>query len=446
MSDEKLLTGPAGRDLTIDGAISPVAVAEEHLPHEAKRFLRVGVWILVLLVGGFFAWAAFAPLDAGVPAQGVTIVESKRKTVAHLTGGIVKEILVRDMQLVRAGEPLVVLDETTASAQYESVNKEYLSLLAMKARLEAERADAREIHFPLELIEAAKTEPEAARQMALQRDLFAARRSALASDLRVFEEQVRTYSQDAASKRVQLALLQEQLEGIRSLAAEGYAPQAQRLELERQALDLQARLDLSLRQADEARLRAAQRREEYRKEVESQLAEVAKQVAVLDERRRALREDLSRTVIRAPVDGYVNALAVHTVGGVVRPGEPLMELIPTDERLEFEVRVPAHLIEHVYPGLKADVMLQNFSKELPHPLEGEVVSVSADLVIDKDPNVPPHYVARVRLTEQGLGDLGHRVLQPGMPVSVVIKTGERTFLHYLVDPLLRRVHQSLTEQ
>lgn len=430
----------------VDGVIAPVAVAEEHLPHEAKRFLRVGVWILVLLVGGFFAWAAFAPLDAGVPAQGVTIVESKRKTVAHLTGGVVKEILVRDMQFVHAGDPLVVLDETTASAQYESANKEYLSLLAMKARLEAERADASTIRFPEELIEAAKTDPEAARQMALQRDLFAARRSALASDLRVFEEQVRTYSQDAASKREQLTLLQEQLKGIRSLAAEGYAPQSQRLDLERQALDLQARLDFSSRQADEARLRAAQRREEYRKEVESQLAEVAKQVAVLDEKRRALREDLSRTVIKAPVDGYVNALAVHTVGGVVRPGEPLMEIIPADERLEFEVRVPAHLIEHVHPGLKADVMLQNFSKELPHPLEGEVVSVSADLVVDKDPNVPPHYLARVRLTDRGRETLGNRLLQPGMPVSVVIKTGERTFLQYMVDPLLRRFHLALTEQ
>ncbi len=446
MSDEKLLTGPAGKELTIDGAIAPVVVAEEHLPHEAKRFLRIGMLILLVLVGGFFAWAALAPLDAGVPAAGVTIVESKRKTVAHLSGGIVKEILVRDMQFVHAGDPLVVLDETTASAQYESANKEYLSLMAMKARLEAERADASTIRFPEELIEAAKTDPEAGRQMALQRDLFAARRSSLASDLRVFEEQVRTYSQDAASKREQLTLLQEQLKGIRSLAAEGYAPQSQRLDLERQALDLQARLDLSQRQADEARLRAAQRREEYRKEVESQLAEVAKQVAVLDEKRRALREELTRTVIKAPVDGYVNALAVHTVGGVVRPGEPLMEIIPADERLEFEVRVPAHLIEHVHQGLKADVMLQNFSKELPHPLEGEVVSVSADLVVDKDPNVPPHYLARVRLTDKGRETLGNRLLQPGMPVSVVIKTGERTFLHYLVDPLLRRFHQALTEQ
>jgi len=126
MSDEKLLTGPAGKELTIDGAIAPVVVAEEHLPHEAKRFLRIGMLILLVLVGGFFAWAALAPLDAGVPAAGVTIVESKRKTVAHLSGGIVKEILVRDMQFVRAGDPLVVLDETTASAQYESANKEYL--------------------------------------------------------------------------------------------------------------------------------------------------------------------------------------------------------------------------------------------------------------------------------------------------------------------------------
>jgi len=418
----------------------------ERLPREAKRFLYLGIWLILVLVGGFFVWAAFAPLDAGVPAPGVTIVESKRKTVAHFAGGIVQEILVRDMQFVHAGDPLVVLDGTTASAQYESINKEYLSLLAMKSRLEAERTGSNDIRFAPELLGAAKTDSEAARQMVLQRDLFMARRSSLASDIRVLEEQERTYREDAAARRVQLALLKEQLEGIRALAADGYAPRAQRLELERQALDLQARLDLSLRQAEDARLRAVQRREEYRKEVESQLAEVAKQVAVLDEKRRALREELARTVIRAPVDGHVNALAVHTVGGVVRPGEPLMEIIPADERLEFEVKVPAHLVEHVHPGMKADVMLQNFSKELPHPVEGEVVSVSADLVTDRDPSSPPHYVARVRLTERGRQDLGGRPLQPGMPVSVVIRTGERTFLQYLADPLLRRFHQALTEQ
>jgi len=424
---------------------SPSEIAEVQLPREARRFMRLGWWTLLVLVGGFFLWAAWAPLSAGVPAQGVTIVESKRKTVAHRTGGIVAKILVRDMQYVHAGDSLIVLDATTESAGYEAANKEYWALVAKMARLEAERSGADEITFPSELIKAAETDEQAKRQMALQRDEYQARRASLASDLKVLAEQERIFLDDAAAKREQLKLLQEQLDGLRALAREGYATKARLWDLERQVLDLRSQIELSERRAREARLRATQRKKAYRQEVESQMTETARQLAVLEERRRTLQDALTRTVIRAPVDGYVNALAVHTVGGVVRAGEPLMEVVPTDEQLEFEVQIPAHLIEHVRPNMLAEVMLQNYSKDLPHPLEAEVVSVSADLVVSRNPNVPPHYVARLRLTAKGKQTLGSRVLQPGMPVSVLIKTGERTLLQYLIDPLVRRLHQSMTE-
>ncbi len=436
---------------TLEADARPVEeVAHEVLPDEASRFLRVGVWILLLFFGGFLVWAATAPLDSGVPAPGVTIVESKRKTVSHLTGGIVKAILVKDMAFVEEGEPLIILDDTTISAQYHSALKEYAALLATKARLEAERDGAATVTFP-ESLRAIGEAGDAVAQIAQQQALFHSRKEALAAQLRVLDETARTAEQNAAARAEQLKFLKEQLDGMRALAQEGYAPRNTQLELERQALELQNQITLAKQQALEARLRAQSLQEDYRKEVETQLAEVTKQLAVVEERVRALKEELDRTVIRAPVTGYVNALAVHTVGGVIRPGEPLLEIIPKDEKLVFEVQVPPHYIERVHPGLLAEVQLANFHDLAGKVLEGRVISVSADLVTDRrlTPNgqpLPPHYVARVELTENGWQTLGpNRHLQPGMPVTVLIKTGERTFLQYLIKPIWERLHSAVKE-
>lgn len=287
--------------------------------------------------------------------------------------------------------------------------------------------------------------------MSQQQALFAARQQALAAELRVYEEAAQTNEANAAARKAQLKFLEEQLAGMRALASEGYAPRNTQFELERQALELRNQIVMAERQAQEARLRAKSRREEYRKEVETQLAEGTKQLAVVEERVRALKEELERTVIRAPASGYINALAIHMVGGVIRPGEPLMEIIPKDEKLVFEVQVPPQHIERVHPGLLAEVQLANFHDLAGKVLEGVVVSVSADLVVTPPQAtggqpVPPHYVARVELTENGWATLGpNRRLQPGMPATVLIKTGERTFLQYLIKPIWERLHSAVKE-
>lgn len=418
--------------------------AEERLPREARRFLRLGIAFLLIVVGGFVFWAAWAPLDAGVPAPGVAIVESHRKTVAHLTGGIVKEIHVRDTQAVAAGMPLLMLDATTATAEYQAALKEYYAVLAARARLDAERGNARRVAFPEALVNA-RLDGDAARQMAAQLNLFHARRAALAGEIRVLAAASRTYEQDARSKAAQLRLLREQLDGLRALAGEGYVARNAQLDLERQVLDLEGRIDLARNQAEDARLRSSQREEDFLREVETELADAQRKLSVLAERVTNLRFELERTVIRAPVDGHVNALAIHTVGGVVRPAEPLMEVIPKDEKLIFEVKVATHLVDLVHVGLLADVQMENFHDQPGVVIEGRVISVSADLVTDRNPQLPPYYVVRVELTEQGRNTLGKRQLQPGMHVSALIKTGERSFLEYLMRPLLRGLHEAMKE-
>jgi len=409
------------------------------------RYARLGLVVLLLGFGGFFLWAALAPLDSGVPAPGTAVVASQRKTIAHLRGGIVKAIHVVEAQHVKAGDPLVTLDDTQIGADYRATLKTYYALLAQKSRLEAEQRDAETVTFPRELIEAGG-EGDADTQRALQAALFHARRRALRGEIELLRAQLETYRAQARSAEAQLAFLQQQLAGMRALAREGYAPRNRQLELERQALELRNRMEVARRQAEETELRIRQTRKDYRKEVETQLAEVVQNLATTEERLEALKDELAHTVIRAPVSGFVNDLKVHTVGGVVRPGEPLMEIIPENERLLFDVRIPPHMIDRIHPGQAADIQIGAFVSRPQLILKGEVVSVSADIIVPGNPNQPPYYLARVKVTPEGLRELGDLRLQPGMPATVIIKTGEQTLMQYLLKPLKKRLHTALTEE
>ncbi len=423
-----------------------VAHAEEHLPREAHHFMRWGLLLLSVLFGGFIFWAATAPLDAGVPAPGTVIVKGKPKVVSHLYGGTVRAIHVQDLQPVKKGEVLIELDDTQARADYESLLKQYVAALAEKARLEAEIHNRPHIDFPAELKQYG-ARGEADLQVAHQQALFASRRAALQARLNVYRQTEKSARSDAASKREQLKLVRAQLKGMKALADEGYVAKDKYLELQRRALELRDAIDHAQDQMRDAQLRGENEIRQARKEVATRLAETSQKVAVLREKLAAARDKLNQMVIRAPVSGRINALNVHTVGSAIRPGEPLMEIIPEGAPLVLEVHVPARMIDRVKPGQKADVQLQNYRKSAPLSIEGKVISVSPDLIRTQNPKTPPYYIAYVVLTEKGRRELGpDKPLRPGMPASVVIKTGERTLLEYIVHPLLRRLHMALTEE
>jgi protease secretion system membrane fusion protein len=420
--------------------------AEHHLPKEAHRFMRIGLLMLLILFGGFTFWAATMPLDAGVPAPGTVIVKGKPKVVSHLYGGTVKAIHVQDLQPVKQGDILIELDDTQARAEYDSLLKQYVAALAEQARLEAEQKGLDHIDFP-EALKQYGTKGEADLQMAHQQQLFASRRAAMQAKLNVYRQTEQSAKADADSKREQLKLVEEQLKGMKSLADEGYVARDKYLELQRRALELRNAIARAEDQAHDAHLRAQNEVEQARKEVATQLAETGQKVAVLREKLLAAKDKLDAMVIRAPVSGRINALNVHTVGSAIRPGEPLMEIIPEGAPLVIEVHVPSNMIDRVKPHQKADVQLQNYTKDAPVAIEGEVVSVSPDLIKTKDTQTPPYYIAYVVLTDKGRKELGEdKPLMPGMPASVVIKTGERTLLEYIVHPLLRRIHMALTEE
>jgi membrane fusion protein, protease secretion system len=236
------------------------------------------------------------------------------------------------------------------------------------------------------------------------------------------------------------------------LAKEGYFPRNRWFDEERIAAELTGAVgeltaNISRTQGGigELEIRKMQRRREFMRDVEAQLADVQRDALVAGERMRAASEELARTEIRAPADGMVIGLAAHTVGGVIAPGSRIMDVVPLDSALTLDVHVEPGLIDKVHAGLPADIRIHAFLDNPNLMLDGRVLSVSADLMTPDQPNMPPYYLARVAITPEGMKELGNHQLQPGMQVNVVVKTGERTLLKYLLKPLVQRVSASLTE-
>lgn len=420
---------------------------------------RWGLWALAIGFGGFLAWAALAPLDEGVPGQGTVALDTKRKAVQHLTGGIVEQVLVREGDEVQEGQLLIKLDAAVARANYESARQSYFGLLAMQGRLQAEQQGKNKIVWHEALKEAAATDPLIEQQVLNQEQLFHTRKRLLTSDLRSIEENIKgqeamiqSYTSMLSSRKQQLEMLQEELKHLRELVKEGYAPRNRQLELERMVADsnasmadLQGNVMRARSSILELRQRAMSRKQEYRKEVETQLADVSRQVLADGEKYRAVSNDLERTEIRSPASGQVVGLTAQTVGGVVQAGQKLMDVVPKDAPLMLEAQVPPHMIDRVGTGMPVDVRFSSFANTPQLVVDGEVDSVSGDLLTDPQTNVS-YYLARVKVTPEGVKSLGHRQLHPGMPVEVIFKGGERTMLTYLLHPLTKRLAASLTEE
>lgn len=419
---------------------------------------RFGLWALAVGFGGFLLWAALAPLDEGVPSQGYVAIDTKRKTVQHLSGGIVKEVLVGEGDKVTEGQLLIRLDDATAKANFEAIRQRYLGLRAMQARLEAEQTGSVSISFHPDL-RAAAGDPLIRQQMLNQELLFQSRKSALRADLQGIEESIQgqqglsqAYEGMMENRRNQLSLLNEELGNTRGLVKEGYVPRNRQLELERQVsesssaiAELQGNTVRTKRATAELRQRAIARQQEYRKEVESQLSDITREVLSDAGKFLALKDDLARTEIRSPASGQVVALIAQTVGGVVGPGQKLLDVVPANESLVLETRVVPHLIDSVHAGMPVDVRFSSFARSPQLVVQGKVLSVSGDLLTDPQ-NGMAYYLARVVVTPEGLKTLGKRQMLPGMPVEVVLRTGERSMLTYLLHPLTKRIAASMTEE
>lgn len=419
---------------------------------------RIGLWALGLGFGGFLLWAGLAPLDEGVPGQGMIAIDTKRKSVQHLSGGLVKEVLVGEGSIVAEGQVLLRLDEAVARANFESIRQRYLGLRAMEGRLLTEQRGGASIVFHPDVLASSK-DPQIRQVIMTQEQLMASRRASLRADLQSNEESIQgqlgliqAYESMLLNRKNQQALLGEELTNTRSLVKEGYAPRNRQLELERMTAEissgiaeLQGNIIRASRAVAELRQRVIVRQQEYRKEVDSQLAEVAREVHGDAERYTAAKEDLARTEIKSPAAGQVVGLAIQTVGSVIGTGQKLMDIVPEDQTLLVEVRVAPHLIDRVKADLPVDVRFSSFAQTPQLVVDGKVVSVSGDLLTDPQNGIT-YYLARVGVTANGYTQLGKRQLQPGMPVEVIFLTGERSMLTYLLSPLTKRIAASMKEE
>ena len=424
--------------------------------------IRLGAAVLVVGLGAFLLWAGFAPLDQGVPASGTVAIETRKKTIQHSTGGVVKDVLVKEGQWVKEGDVLIEVSDTQARANNETIRQAYLSQRAVEARLEAELKNAGSIHFGSD-ITANKADPFVQQLTMTQQNLFAARRasfeaevSALEQSIQALKDQLWGVDQSLVNRLVQIQLQEKHLKSIKTLAEEGYAPKNQVLQMEQTQTELKTALsDLKSNQSrlsrsiEESQFRMAQRKQDYQKDVMGLLAEVKKEVQAGKERLTTTNEELVRTQIKSPVDGQVVGMSISATGGVVMAGQKLMDVVPKSEALLVDAKVQPHIIDKVQTGMDVSVRFNTFANTPQLVVPGKLVALTSDVITDPSAGmggISSYYLGRVEITPEGLKVLGSRVLQPGMPTEVLFKVGERTLLQYIMYPLTKRIAASLKEE
>jgi protease secretion system membrane fusion protein len=426
---------------------------------DARVYSRMG-WLVILFgVCGFLLWAVLAPLDKGVPLQGVVIKEGNRKAVQHQSGGIVDEILVKDGDVVKAGQVLVRLNRVAASSQAETARVQYFTARSIEARAEAERDGLSSIPFP-KVLEPYRNDPRLQSSMNAQVQLFLSRRMALQSELGAVDEniaglklQMAGLQESRENKKVQLGILKEQLDNMRDLAKDGYVARSRLLDLERTYAQVSGAISedtgnigRSQRQVAELSLRRLQRQQEVQKEVRGQLADSQREAEALQTRVGGMDYEVGNTDVKAPVDGTVVALSVFTRGGVIAGGAHMMDIVPLHDGFVVEGQLPVSMIDRVHNGMHVELMFSAFnSNSTPH-IPGILTQISADRALDERTGAP-YYKVRAAVSPEGVKLIAakHLDVQPGMPVEVFVKTGERTMMSYLMKPVFDRAKTSMTE-
>ena len=421
-------------------------------------YVIAGYATILLAFGVFGTWAATAPLASGVVAHGVVVVSTNRKVIQHLEGGIVSEILVREGDIVEPGDVLVKLDPTQAVGNF-TVLKERLALLrAAEARLQAESINADDIDFPLDIYDpASRAEPA---YIKLHRTLFSDRKAtkdgqtgilkARASQL---EEEVGGLAAQRKSLTEQRDSLVEQIERMEEGQRNGYVSTNQVAQLMRGRMELEGNLGRVIADTAKAnesiaetKLRVLQLNQEFVERASTELRDIRDQVAEVSERVKQAQDILDRTVVRAPVRGMVQDIRVHTKTGVVRPAEPMMEIVPLNDEFIINARVRPVDVDEVMIGGTAEVRFTGFASRTTPVIFGSVQVVSPDIIQPENPQIEPFYNARIRVSEKDIPQELRGRLQAGMPAEVIVSGGARTLVEYLVKPLSDSFSKGMLEQ
>ena len=424
-------------------------------------YRRLGWIVLGTFVGIFGIWASFAPLSSAVPASGKVIVASKNQIIQHLEGGIVKTILVNDGDSVKANQALLELDTTQSKAQLDISLAQYYEQVALESRLIAERDNSSVISFPNDLLSMENTTTESMivegqrrefearkRQLFEEKNIYLQRIEQLRSQIMGLEAIVQSKSELSRSykdevKEWEVLYKQQLIDKMRLRDI-----QREKMRIDGDIANAKSDIARSRSQISENNAQILNQQQTFNKEVAAELRDVQTKLADLRARVSALKDTLKRTTLLAPLDGIITNLEVHTVGGVIPAGHPIMEIVPNGQPLIVEGKVAASDAINVYNDLKAEIRFPSFAhiKSL-NVVEGEVIFIAPDAVMDEKTQVQ-YYPVKVQVTTEGKKELqrNHLILQAGMPADVMIIVKSRTFADYLIEPIKNIARKALNEQ
>jgi len=419
--------------------------------------IRAGIMGTLLLIAGISTWVWLAPISGAVIGPGFVKVDMNRKTVQHQEGGIVSEILVRDGSKVKAGQTLIVLKDVRVDAGNEAVRTQLDAELAKAARLSAE-VTYQNIDFPAELLER-QSDPRVAELLKHESTVFRVRREALANQINLLQSQAREARDEIKARRVQLKadddaikLQREELAANASLANQGFVSKTRLLTLQREVAQYESRraegaaeMARAQQKVSDLELRAETLRNSFAQEASNELRQTTTAIFELRERLRPAQDAEKRQRITAPITGEVVDLRVTSVGAVIAPREPILDIVPDNADLLVEARVRPEDVTFVHVDAHADVRLTAFRQRITPTVNGTVTYISADRLVDKDNKNAPYYMVHVRVSPDSLKRAGDLQLQAGMPAEVFIQTTPRNALEYLFDPILAFLQRSLRE-
>ena len=425
----------------------------------ARSAIIAGCVIVLVTFVGFGGWATTVHISSAAIGQGTIGVSLRRQTVQHLEGGIIAELRVREGSYVKAGDLLIRLDDTKLRASYDLYRNQYLIALGEKARLEAQRDDLPEITFPRELL--AESDKDKDPIVRSQTNIFTQLKEYMRGQELIKREQEAQFLSEIDALQAQkaaevqkLALVKEELAGVEELYNKGLEKKPRLLSLQRASAEIEGnigqyagRIAKARQSISELRAQLIDVKNKTMNDVVTQLRDTNSKLGDVTQRLRSAEDSLNRVEIRAPLAGYVVNLFYVTIGGVIEPGKPILELVPSDDLLLIETRFEPKDIDALRPGLPAEVTLLTFNRREFPTISGKLIMVSADALTDKTAaNATPYYSGRVILDREELERLPDVRLVPGMPVQVMVKVGERTPLAYLIDPLQRSMHRALRER
>jgi HlyD family type I secretion membrane fusion protein len=427
-------------------------------PGDVDWMIRFGYAVVAVCFGGFLLWTGFARIDSAVIAGGSVAYETRRKVVQHLEGGIVQDLLVREGQAVEEGQVLFRLEDTQARANLELVQNSLDGLLAQEARLLAERDQASEIEFPAELL-ARAGQPVVAKIIQDQVTQFRERRGSIEGQIGILEGRVNQYQSEIEGLRLervssdrQLAFIDDELTGVRDLADKGLVPKTRWLALEREAARLQgvvgrneAEVAKAQNSAAEMRMQIQQIKQKMREEVSASLQDTRQKMNDARERRRVAEDVLRRLEVTAPRSGKAQGVKVTTRGQVIRPGEALAEVVPIADDLIIEAQVGVTDIDKMREGAMAEVRFTNFHTRTTPVILGKINTVSRDRLYDETTR-QSYFLAQISISDTDIPNELKEALSAGMQVEVIIPTGERTVLRYLVQPLTDAMAKTFRER